>query len=273
MQCNQAEGKITGSRSTTVGCKHSARNQFSLFSFCCFRSCGYLTTSRFLKQGSEQGHWESVAGDVAREKASQCLRNTVLVMTKDGESAKNKQSCNSNAFDTLSRMDLEQAKQFLRLSEEETLPSQLSVEFNGGSSSAESKRRVTSFPDFETGPSLKRHRSAPNNMGNQQQQQEPDSLENIFMSSMRRTGGSLSELDRMRSTGNNGYSNTVSHTGTYTGMYAERQHLLPRPLTNGPVVEGVSGVNQVVARMDHLKDDDSALQRLIDSILQGSSRS
>jgi hypothetical protein len=223
---------------------------------------------RFLKQGLKG--WEVVPEEVAREKASQCLRDTVLTASKLGEQAKVPRG-GTSADELLNGVELEEAKSFVRASVAVLTGQATGMDGN----MLETKRIETP---------LKRPRSYPNGNSEVEQQDHPKRP---------RQCASLSKLDN---TTFGGYSN-IKHSVSTLLMHKlplgdarqEQRTAEVEFLTSnyslgtsniwGSSYPGIHPVNvpsdgeyacvkQAILRAEQLKDDDSAFQRLIDGLLR-----
>jgi hypothetical protein len=206
---------------------------------------------RFLKRTGVKG-WEVVSEEVAREKVSQCLRDIVKFVSKPkhGEQGEGQRDLPSEAL--LSGIELAEAKAFVHVvtAAATSQPSEL----DGESSSS-------------SAPILKRSHSVPNN--------DPEADRQSFLKRPRQYA-SLSELGK-ETFGAYSYINTTfsalpSHQVPLGDPRLELPHSnysLNSSISEScydvkPSDEEYACVNQAISRADQLKNDDSALHRLID---------
>jgi hypothetical protein len=179
--------------------------------------------------------WEVVSEQVAREKASQCLRDTVLTASKLGAQARGRTS-----EELLNGIELEEAKSFVCAS---------MADLTG------TKCQETSTPDFPAS-NMKRPRSVPN--GN-------SLAEQLHYFKRPRHCASVSDINRTTFEAYN-YRNTAFpplHT------YLLGDDVLGSYSGNEPSDNEYACVKQAIRSAEQLKDDDSAFQRLIDRMLRG----
>jgi hypothetical protein len=188
---------------------------------------------------------------VAREKVSQCLRDIVAVMSKLGEHCEEQRGLTSEAL--LSGIELEEAKAFVRVSTA-ALTGQ-SFELNGKS--------------LSSAPGLKRSRSVPS---------DPEVDRQSFLKRPRQYA-SLSELGK-QTFGSFSYKNT-----TFSALMPHQLPLgdprLELPSINYKLNNSVSEcysngkpsdeeyacVSKAFLIEEQLKNDDSALHRVIDRMM------
>jgi hypothetical protein len=211
--------------------------------------------------------WEVVSEEVSREKASQCLRDTVATASKLG--AKAKVPRGSTADELLNGVELEEAKSFVHAS-----MAVLAGQATGmNRKMSETKRQETSTQDSLL-PQMKRPRSFPNGNSEVEQQNYPKRP---------RQCSSLSKLDNTTfgrySDRNNTFSVLLAHQPPLGGAHQEhRMAEVEFPLLGNDVWGSYRGnepsdgeyacVKQATLRAEQLRDDDSAFQRLIDGMLR-----
>jgi hypothetical protein len=199
--------------------------------------------------------WEVVSEEVAREKVSQCLRDIVKVVSKPkhGEQGEGQKGLPSEAL--LSGIELEEAKTFVRVST--AAAASQSSELDGESSSS--------------APVLKRSRSHPNC--------DAEADRQTFLKRPRQYA-SLSELGKETFDTYSYINTTFSALPSHQASLGDPRLQLPHSnysLNNFSVSESSSDVkpsdaeyayvNQAISRADQLKNDDSALHRLIDRMM------
>jgi hypothetical protein len=195
--------------------------------------------------------WEVVSEEVAREKASQCLRDIVAVVSKFGDKGEDQRRLFSEAL--LSRIELDEANEFVR-----------------ASIAAHTGQQTEFDKESLSGPLLKRSRSVPNS--------DTEADRESLAKRPRRQYASLSELG-MKSFGSAcSYRNT-----TFSALLPHQLPLrdLRLDLSNSnyylksSVWESCYNdktsenacINQAFSRAEQLKNDDSAFHRLIDRMI------
>jgi hypothetical protein len=196
--------------------------------------------------------WEVVSEQVAREKASQCLRDTVLTASKLGAQARGRTS-----EELLNGIELEEAKSFVCAS---------MADLTG------TKCQETSTPDFPAS-NMKRPRSVPN--GN-------SLAEQLHYFKRPRHCASVSDINRTTFEAYNYRNTAFPPLRTYRAPLGDARHECMAevvfPSNNYSLGNDVWGsypgnddeyacVKQAIRRAEQLKDDDSAFQRLIDGML------
>jgi hypothetical protein len=213
--------------------------------------------------------WEVVPEQVAREKASQCLRDTVATASKLREEAKVPRG-GTTADELLNGIELEEAKTFVCASMA-VLTGQ-TTRMDG--EKAEPKHRETSTPDFPAS-SMKRSRSVPYN--------NSEADQHHYVKRPRQCA-SASDLGSTTFGAYNYRSTTFHPFHTYRVPLGDARHeceaevefLCTNNYSLGNDVLGscpgnddeYACVKQAILKAEQLKNDDSAFQRLIDRMLR-----
>jgi hypothetical protein len=221
---------------------------------------------------------EVVSKEVAREKVSQCLRDTVATASKLRAEAKVPRG-GTTSEELLNGIELEEAKTFVRASVAVLTGQATGID---GEMSERTKCQETFTPDF-LAPQLKRPRSVSNSNSEVELQDYPKRP---------RQCASFSKLDN---TTFGGYSNRNYSLSTLLmpqlplrdARQEQRMAEVEFPTSNYSLgtsniwrsYPGIHPVNvpsdgeyacvkQAILRAEQLKDDDSAFQRLIDGLLR-----
>jgi hypothetical protein len=196
--------------------------------------------------------WEVVSEEVAREKASQCLRDIVAVVSKFGDQGEDQRSLFSEAL--LSRIELDEANAFVRVS----------ISALTGQQTEFDKELSLSAP------LLKRSRSVPNS--------DPEADRESLSKRPRRQYASLSELTKKSFGSAYTYKNTT-FSALLPHQLPRRELRLELPNSNHSLKSSVwescyndktsenACIIQAISRAEQLKNDDSAFHRLIDRMI------